>query len=231
MSALIFDIESAGDKLSEFDDLTKKLIEAKVNPDGKKDINIEETFGLSPYTGKIVAIGTLDSDVDKGAVYYLDPDGKKDDQEISGIVYRVFRTEKELLEKFWEVAEKYSNFVSYNGRMFDLPFILIRSAIHGIKPSKDLMRGRYLYQQSPNAIHIDLYDQLAYYGSFRFSTGGSLHMACNAFGIKSPKEGGIDGSMVTTMFQSKKYKEIALYNSNDLWATRSLYKKWQKYLS
>ena len=231
MSALIFDIESAGDLLSECDDTTKKLINEKVNPKNEKDIDVNETMGLSPYTGKIVVIGTLDSEIDRGAVYYLNPEGVKDDSETKGIIYRAYSTEKELLNKFWEIADKYSTFVTYNGRMFDIPYILIRSAIHNVKPTKDLMRGRYLYQQSPKAVHIDLYDQLAFYGSFRFKTGGSLHMACKAFSIKSPKDGGIDGSMVTTMFNDKKYQEIAKYNSRDLWATKSLYEKWQKYLA
>ena len=120
MSALIFDIESAGNSLSEYDDTTRKLINNKVNPDNDKDIDVNETMGLSPYTGKIVAIGTLDSEVDRGAVYYLIPEGKNDDQEVDGIIYRSYRTEKELLSKFWEVAAKYSTFVTYNGRMFDI---------------------------------------------------------------------------------------------------------------
>lgn len=231
MSGLIFDIETAGNPPSELDDITKNLIDKKVNPDIDKGTNIEESLGLSPYTGKIITIGTLDSNTDKGAVYYLNPEGITDNEEVDGIVYRSFKNEEVLLKKFWEIADKYNTFITFNGRMFDIPFILIRSAINHVKPSKDLMRGRYLYQQSPSAIHIDLYDQLTYYGSFRFTTGGSLHMACNAFSIKSPKDGGLDGSMVTPMFYEKKYKEIAEYNSRDLWATRSLYKKWQKYLS
>lgn len=231
MSALIFDIECAGSPLSEFDDKTKELINQRVNPDNDKEINIEDSFGLSPYTGKIVTIGTLDSDTDKGAIYYLNPGGGTDNEKIDGIIYRSYKNEKELLEKFWDVANKYSTFVTYNGRMFDIPFVMIRSAVHEVKPSKDLMRGRYLYQQSPSAVHIDLYDQLTYYGSFKFATGGSLHMACQTFSIKSPKDTGIDGSMVSTMYNDKKYKEIAKYNSGDLYATRSLYKKWQKYLA
>lgn len=229
MPALILDIETAGEKLESFDQQTIDLIKEK-NED-KDDNEIAQMLGLSPYTGKVVAIGTLDSDSDRGAVYYLDSNEVVNEETPSGIVYRSFKDEKELIKKFWELASSYSTFVTFNGRGFDIPFLMVRSAIHKVKPTKDLLRGRYLYQQSPGAGHIDLYDQLTFYNSFRYASGGSLHMACQAFGIESPKGGEVSGSMVTEMYHRGKFKEIAEYNGRDLWATRSLYNIYKEYLA
>jgi hypothetical protein len=92
------------------------------------------------------------------------------------------------------------------------------------------MQGRYLYQQR-GIQHIDIYDQLTYYGGFRFPTGGSLHMACQAFGVNTPKEDDIDGSKVTPMFKAGQYREIADYNRRDILATKKVYDYWQKYLA
>ncbi|MEX0594779.1 MAG: ribonuclease H-like domain-containing protein [Patescibacteria group bacterium] len=232
MSALILDIETAGFPANKFDKATTKLIQQKLLKElaDDPDKNAEEFFGLSPYTGQIVAIGTVDSESKRGAVYYLDPTGNTDDKEQEGVVFRSFITEAELLAKFWDLADKYDTFVTFNGRTFDLPFLNIRSAINKIKPSKDLMQGRYLYQQR-GVTHIDVYDQLTYYGGFRFTTGGSLHMACQAFGISTPKEGDVDGSKVTPMFEAGRYREIAEYNARDIRATKELYSFWRNYLA
>ena len=70
--------------------------------------------------------------------------------------------------------------ITFNGRGFDCPFILIRSAVHKIKPTKDLMPNRY------NGVHIDLLDQLTFYGASRRKF--SLDMWCKTFGIKAPKK-------------------------------------------
>lgn len=238
MSALVIDIETAGEDWEKIDDSTKERIVKRIEKD-KDSASLSEaerlelakqSLGLSPYTGQIVAIGVLDTDTKLGGVYYQAPNTKTESEEISGIKFQVL-TENEMLEKFWQLAAKYRQFVTFSGRTFDMPFILIRSAINKIKPIKDLLRGRYLYQQSPDASHIDLYDQLTFYGSFRFVSGGNLHMACRALGIATPKDDEIDGSKVSEFFKAGKYKEIARYNARDLEATTELFAIWQKYLA
>jgi hypothetical protein len=105
---------------------------------------------------------------------------------------------------------------------------MIRSAIHGIRPTKDLMRGRYLYQHNPEALHIDLMEQLSFYGATRRK--GSLHLWSRALGIESPKAQGVTGDDVAGLFKRKKFLEIAKYNVGDIRATRALYEKWDTYL-
>ncbi len=102
----------------------------------------------------------------------------------------------------------YDQIITFNGRSFDCPFILIRSAVHKIKPSRDLMPNRY------NGSHIDLLDQLTFYGASRRKF--SLDMWCRTFGIKSPKSGGITGDDVKKLYTSGKYIDLAKYCLGDL---------------
>lgn len=234
MSSLILDIETVGEDWSNIDKQTQQLLAERVtrlSPDISDENSFgqaEENLAFSPYTGQIVALGLLDCDTQKGAVYYQAPGQKtisKDTQEIKLSI----TTEKEMLEKFWELSDRYNEFVTFSGRVFDIPYIMLRSAIHGVKPKKDLMRGRYLYQQSPNAIHIDLHDQLGFYGAI--PRLGGLHLACRAFGIETPKDSKIDGAKVGEYFRKGNYSAIAEYNARDLLSTRQLYLKWKQFLA
>jgi len=233
MAKLIFDIETVGENFDELDETTQEALTRWIKKDSSSEeeyqVSLEDLksgLGFSPLTGQIVVIGVLDADKNQGAVYFQAPGQKIEEFEENGIKYKTM-TEKEMLEKFWELAKKYDEFISFNGRGFDAPFMMIRSAIHKIKPSRNLMDGRYLYQQK-SAVHVDLQDQLCFYGSVRRK--GSLHLYSRAFGIKSPKAGGISGDEVGPMFKAGKFKEIARYNAGDLFATGELYNYWNNYL-
>lgn len=234
-SKLIFDIETVGVDFDSLDETTResltRWIKKESEAEGDYKIALEELkngLGFSPLTGEIVAIGVLDHYKNEGAVYFQAPGEKITEFSENGIKFKPMN-EKEMLEKFWDNARHYPQFITFNGRSFDAPFLMVRSAVHGIRPSKDLMRGRYFSQQNPNAIHIDLYDQLSFYGAVRRK--GSLHLWSRVFGIESPKAGGITGDDVGKLFKEKKFLEIAKYNVGDLRATRELYDKWEKYLN
>lgn len=234
MSKLIFDIETIGEDFDSLDKTTQEVLTRWI----KKDANSEEKYeisltdlksglGFSPLTGEIVAIGILDYEKDKGVVYFQALDKKADVFEENNIKFKPM-TEKEMLENFWSGIKEYQEFISFNGRSFDAPFLMIRSAIHKVKPTKNLMSNRYLNSQDSNAKHIDLLDQLTFYGAVRRRS--SLHLCARAFGIKSPKTEGITGDDVGPLFKKSKFKEIARYNAGDLRATKELYEYWQNYL-
>ena len=237
MSALIFDIETVGENFDELDETTKEnlthWIKRTSTSDDEFKLSLEDIkngMGLSPLTGEIVAIGVLDYAKDEGAVYFQAP-GKNppaggEEFKDGGIKFEQMG-EKEMLEKFWKLAEKYDEFVSFNGRGFDVPFMMARSAVHRVRPSKDLMSNRYLSSQKYGALHIDLLDQLSFYGSVRKK--GSLHLWSRAMGIKSPKAEGVTGDDVAKLFKEKKFMEIAKYNVGDIRATRELYKIWNEF--
>ncbi|MDP3731315.1 MAG: ribonuclease H-like domain-containing protein [bacterium] len=234
MPKLIFDIETIGENFDELDETTQDALSwwIKKESSGEEDykVALEELkngLGFSPLTGQIVAIGVLDREKDKGAVYYQNPDNPEEELEENGIKFKAL-SEKDMLEKFWQGAEHYDEFVSFNGRSFDVPFLMVRSAILGIRPSVDLMSNRYLSSQRFGVKHIDLLDQLSFYGAVRRK--GNLHLWCRAFSIKSPKDDGVTGEDVGKLFRENKFLDIAKYNVGDLRATKALYDYWEKHL-
>lgn len=234
MSALIFDIETIGENYDKLDDTTKDALSHWIKRETQNEKEYEAALedlknglGFSPLTGEIVAIGVLDSEKDSGAVYYQAPNVNDEESDEEEIKLKPM-TEKEMLQQFWKLCESYQEFVSFNGMGFDVPFLMVRSAINGIRPSKNLMSNRYLSMQKFEAKHIDLLDQLSFYGAMR--RRGNLHLWCRAFGIKSPKAEGVTGDDVGTLFKEKKYSDIAKYNVGDIKATRELYRYWRDYL-
>lgn len=235
MSTLIFDIETVGEEFDALDKTTQDGLTRwiKKEADSEEDYeaalkDLKNGLGFSPLTGQIVAIGVLDCAKDKAAVYFQAPGETFGSFEEDGVTFRQM-AEKEMLENFWKGAKNYDEFVTFNGRGFDAPFLMIRSAIHSLRPTFDLMSNRYLSRQWHGPRHVDLMDQMSFYGATRRK--GSLHLYCRAFGIKSPKSEGITGDDVGPLFKARKFQEIARYNVGDLRATRALYEYWKKYLA
>lgn len=233
MNYLVFDIETIGQPYDEFDEKSKEIFrewaerDAKTKEDLEKQLeSIKLGLPLSPFLGEIVTIGLIDQD-DKGGVYFQAPSGGVKNFEEEEIQYRI-GSEKEILERFWDIARHYTTFVTFNGRGFDVPYLMIRSAVHGIRPSRDMMTNRYLSMQRGVA-HVDLSDQLTFYGAMWRRP--KLHFATKAFGIESPKVGDIDGVQVPKAFHDKRYEEIARYCMADVVATKKLYEHWDKYLN
>ena len=228
--ALVFDIETVGEDWNALDETTQHNLSWYLRESTHSDEDFEyemkelkEGMGLSPLTGFIVAIGVYDTEKEKGAVYFSAQGTNIEESEKDGITYKAM-SEKAMLEQFWKVAAVCNEFVSFNGRGFDAPFLAIRSMVHNVVPTKDLLSNRYLSLQR-GCTHVDLMDQLTFYGAARFRK--SLHLFCRALGIESPKAGGTTGDDVATLYAEKKYLTIAHYNAGDLFATAALYKRWK----
>jgi len=224
---LVFDIETIGVDFDALDKISQEYL-LKFAEDEEEKAEAKDRLSFSPLTGEIVAIGVLNPDTNKGKIYVRTEKNIGADKLEEGIDTET-GTEKQILEKFWEDVKHYNYFISFNGRSFDVPFLLIRSAILGVKPTKDLMSNRYLSSQKFGATHIDLFDQLTFYGAVRKKF--NLHFWTKAFGIKSPKEDGITGDDVGRLYKEGKFLEIAKYNLGDLRATKELYDKWHTYLN
>jgi DNA polymerase elongation subunit (family B) len=237
MPKLVIDIETVGKNIEDFDDISKDYFnhwaesaagsQSEIEHELKK---IEDSFSFSPLTAEVVCIGMLNPETKKGAIYYQNPDKPKHKFEEKGIRFEAM-TEKEMLTRFWQDIKSYDEFITFNGRGFDIPFLMIRSAVHKIKPTKNLMTNRYLSNQFDKAKHVDLEDQLKFYGAVYGRRGYNLHLYCQAFGIQSPKKQGVSGAHVKDMFVEKRYDDIARYNVDDLYATAELYKIWQEYIN
>ncbi|MBI2064275.1 MAG: ribonuclease H-like domain-containing protein [Candidatus Yanofskybacteria bacterium] len=223
---LIFDIETVGVEFDSLDDKAKEFL--LFYAESPEEIeNVKNGLGFSPLTGEVVAIGILNPDTDKGAVYFQAGKNKEKIRQLAdedkNAQYIPCSSEKEVLEHFWTSATHYNQFITFNGHSFDCPFVTIRSAILKIKPTKSLIHNRYY-----DAPHFDLYDRLTNFGAVRFKR--NLHMWCQAFGISSPKAKGISGDDVARLFKEKEYLKIAKYCFDDIQATKELYRYWEKYI-
>lgn len=180
---------------------------------------VQKQMALWAPTNEIVAIGVLCVETQRGAVY-VQSHTEAFDFVDEGIRY-VSGTETDILTHFWRVIKRASRFVTFNGRQFDCPVLLLRSAMLGVLPTTQLLPYRYKADT-----HVDLLEQLTFYGATRKF---SLDMLCRAFGIPSPKQE-ITGHDVLPLFLEGKSETIARYCAGDLWATRTLFLRWQTYL-
>jgi DNA polymerase elongation subunit (family B) len=223
MPKLVFDIETVGVDFEALDETAQGLLLATAKDDFEKAA-IKEMLGVSPLTGKIVVVAVLNPETGKGASYYHCQNENDKEEEIDGFLMVPCKDEKEILERFWELATHYDQFITFNGHAFDCPFLMIRSAVNKVKPTVQLMG--YRYNDKP---HLDIYDKITNYGAVRFKR--SLHLWCQAFGVESPKDKGIDGHEVGRYFKDGRCREIAEYCVRDIVSTAKLYEYWEKYMS
>jgi hypothetical protein len=220
VSRIIFDIETFGRDFDYLDKVTQEYLFRYAETEDKKE-EIRESLSFYPVTAEIVAIGLLDPEKGKGYVFFQTSGDPLLPFEEGDIRFET-GNEKEILEKFWRIIKDHKHFVTFNGRSFDCPFLMIRSAVNKVKPTRDLMPNRYA------DVHIDLFDQLTFFGASRRKF--SLDMWCRTFGIKSPKEEGITGYEVKNLYKAGKHIEIARYCAGDLRATAELLAVWEKYI-
>ncbi|MDH4232488.1 MAG: ribonuclease H-like domain-containing protein [Nitrospirota bacterium] len=220
MARILFDIETAGFDFDSLEEPVREYLLKWAETEAEEN-EVRQSLSFYPLTGEIVAIGMFNPDTGKGAVFFQNNSNPLLPFEEEGIRYES-GTEREILLRFWETIKSYSQFITFNGRAFDCPFLMIRSAVHKIKPIRDLMPNRY------GETHIDLLDQLTFYGASRRKF--SLDMWCRTFGIKSPKESGITGYDVKDLYMSGRGLDIAKYCAGDLKATAELLSVWENYI-
>ena len=225
---LVFDIETIGGDFESLDSLSQEFL-LKFAEDEEEEEEIKDRLALYPLTGEIVAIGVLNPDTNQGGIFVQRGTAQNLPEFLEEGITLAYGSETEMLKRFWDAATSYSTFITFNGRRFDVPYLMIRSAIHGIRPSKNLLSNRYLSLQRADAKHIDLADQLSFYGAAKKNF--NLHMWAKTFGIKSPKEEGVSGQDITKLFKEGKIEAIARYNLGDLRATVRLYQQWEHYLN
>jgi len=225
---IVLDIETVGFELEDLAESQQEFLlryAEKENDERLKEVKIEEAeryLSLYPYTAKIISIGMLNTDTEGSLVLYnntIDEESKIEEKQIT----YVGKSEVEILKLFWSYIHKANKVITFNGRNFDIPFLMIRSAILNVKPSINLIHNRYNITH-----HIDLLDQFTYYG---ISRKFNLDFYCHAFGILSPKSKGISGMEVKELYKAGKVKDIAVYCGEDIRATYELYKIWDEYLN
>ncbi|MCX4247246.1 ribonuclease H-like domain-containing protein [Paraliomyxa miuraensis] len=216
VDTLVFDIETV--PAVELRKVPPTVAQAVTKYADRQDWDEGKVMSLSPYFGKVIslAIGDGEAAVDeqKQTVFVVTPDDVPVRGELPEWVRPV--TEQELLQAFWALAGHASVVVTYNGRNFDVPFLIGRSLIHDIPVRVDLQGNPFSLRP-----HLDLYLAM---GGRNGRGPASLDVVCWAFGMPSPKEV-MDGSMVATSYARGDVRKIAEYNAGDVKATTAVYQR------
>jgi len=221
MAKAVFDIETLGHPLESFDETQQKYLLKFSESETEREEAIQK-LSLYPTTAQVIAIGLLNPETNHGKILFQS-DISLDYTSEDGDIQFLTGTEKEILKQFWLDISHYDQFITFNGRGFDCPFLMLRSAILQVQPTRNLMPYRY-----DASIHCDLLEQFTFYGAFRKF---NLDFYCKSFGIESPKTHGVTGLDMKQLFEEKRFREIAEYNLGDLKATAELFRRWEKYLN
>jgi len=225
---LVIDIETVGVDIESLSETQQEYLLRYVEQE--KDKETRETkrdeairyLSLYPFTAKIVAIGMFNVETERSIVFY-EGEGYNDYIADEKLVKYKAATEEKMLKLFWGYVKKSEQIITFNGRQFDIPFLMLRSAMFKIRPSKNLIKNRYSISD-----HLDLLEQFTFCGIIRKF---NLDFYCHAFGIESPKSKGITGMEVKELSNAGKNREIAVYCADDVRATYELYKIWNEYLA
>ncbi len=215
--ALVFDIETvpAGPR----DALPEGVAKALDRFSAGDDAAAELARSLSPLLGRVVSLAFADGEAapDEAAVTVLavPPPGRSTDPGDYPPWLRPV-DEPGLLRAFWVLAAQAEVVVSFNGRNFDVPFLLNRSLLHGVPARVDLLGNPYNLRP-----HLDLYRLLQ---PGRALGPAGLDVLCWALGLESPK-GTLDGSQVAPTYARGDIEAIAAYNRGDVKATVGVYQR------
>ena len=219
-TTIAYDIEVAGFSWEEVDEITRGYLVNRARDEAEREA-VRERTALIPGLGKIIAIAMWNLDKDRGLCLL---EGEQQEQhEWERVPHSdVFRgQEEDLLDRFWEIVDrKRPRLVSFNGRAYDGPILMIRSAQLGVKPSVNLVGNRYQIGS-----HCDLLEIFTFMGAWRERY--SLDYWCRRFDVESPK-GSIDGSQVGRAYRDGRIDEIGEYCLRDVRATAELYRRVEK---
>lgn len=220
---VVFDLETAStwDRLSERGREAVERAHRLRWPDAKPG-DAAERAALSPLTGRIVAVGLRDLAARTSQVLF---EGEGLDRVEGSVRYRPC-TEADALARFWRIVDerapsRVSRIVTFNGRGFDVPFLLVRSALHGIQPTRDLLAPAHAGGE-----HVDLLDLVAP----ARATRPSLELCCEVFGIETPKAA-MHGAEVGAAIAAGRALDVARYCAEDVRAEGELYERLAPLLS
>ena len=215
---LAIDIEVAGFPWEEVDEITRGYLLAREQEGEKRDA-VPERTGLYPGLGKVIAIGMWLVAEDRGMMLLEGASEEaRDWKKVPGS--KIFRgDEPAILAEFWKLVGRSKSglprLVTFNGRGYDGPVLMIRSAQLGVTPSRNLLPNRYRVDE-----HCDLMEVFSFMGATRDRY--SLEYWCRRFDVESPK-GSIDGSQVSRVYRAGRIEDIGEYCLRDVRATAQLF--------
>lgn len=213
IDTVVFDIETVGQKYSQLSDDDKKYLIENLETNSEPRLARQRT-GLHPLFGTVIFVAMMNPETKKGKILGISK--KPYFPQKKNFIYKPCSNETELLTLFWQQVEKYQRFVTFNGKRFDVPFLIFRSLVNKVSVPIDLNRS---------GKHIDLLTSIRPYGTRAYK----LEAICKALGLSNPKDKGISGLYVAKLFRQKKIQAIIDYVAGDVVSTTQLYKLLQNY--
>lgn len=217
MNTLVFDLETIPDVDGGRRVLGVDTLDDQAMADAMFHARRQEsgTEFLRHHLQRIVAISAVFRSGDQVAVWSL---GEEDS------------TEKQLLEKFFQIIERYSpTLVSWNGSGFDLPVLHYRALLHGVASPRYWDQGNEdrnfkwnNYLSRYHERHTDLMDLLALYNNRAFVP---LDQIAALLGF--PGKMGMSGAKVWEAYQQGDIKGIRDYCETDVLNTWLVYLRFQ----
>jgi hypothetical protein len=127
-----------------------------------------------------------------------------------------------MLADFAEFMAKWEpTLVTWNGRGFDLPVLMLRSLRYGVSAPWYYRKPGYRYRYSTDG-HLDLCDVLSDHGATRMT---SLHGAARLIGL--PGKDGVDGSQVEALYRTGQIEALRGYCLSDVAQTAFLFLRYR----
>ena len=171
----IYDIETAALPFENFSESQQEYLLRGAKND-EEVAKKKAEMALSPMTSQVATIGLKIIEIDdegqenilKTGALMFNPNiiedevilDKETDSEGNEISFHQ-SDEKDVLQGFWNLLAHYKNstLITFNGRIFDAPFLMLRSALLEIMPTRNLMDGtKFNYP-----LLIDLLDELTFF--------------------------------------------------------------------
>lgn len=207
---LVFDVETAA--LDEF-----QVPSAYLKRKQEKGEDWRDGAALHAMSAQVVSAAFYSPAEKYGRVYVVVPRGSLGEKALSvqGATFDLVsvRREADLLARAWQDIYGAARVVSFNGRSFDVPMLMQRSMIHGVKVTADLTLPKW-----KSSRHVDLFEVLA---SGKWGGGYGLASWCDALDVPTPK-GDLSGKDVGAAWLAEEYERIAAYNAADTVATAGL---------
>jgi len=171
----------------------------------KKKAEAVDKMGLDPNFARICVIGYA----------------QRIDGEITTSDYHLKEAtdeaERELLAAFWEKAKMHGKIVTFNGAGFDIPFLMRRSWLLGVKPTRTFETVAWKCATGESN-HIDV--RLVLSGG-DMKAKGSMDLY-GKLKLGQGKTEGMDGSQVWEYWQAGRADEIVEYCKDDCCRTFEL---------
>ncbi|HOJ50653.1 MAG TPA: ribonuclease H-like domain-containing protein [Spirochaetota bacterium] len=213
---IVIDIETVGKSKDDFSEYEYEKIEKTLGEEP------EQYFALYPQTGFIVCIACKNIISGKGFVIHINDINYKESDKNNPFTYYGVPNEREVLSLFWNMIDlmqkdghNLSRLISFNGKRFDVPFILLRSAANSVNITHSLG-----YKGGPE-FHLDLWEEFSFGRKIR---AFSIDIIANMLGLNCHRNNDYNGKLVWEWYNNKEYKKIAELCISDVLLTENIYK-------